>query len=88
MGCWEFIFPLGVFNSATYALSSATPSAYFSYLAMVFLVALVLLYVWVVLGTLYAIYQGKLLISPCLADIYAASFVHRKSVNLPPSCNV
>lgn len=88
MGFWGFIFPLGVFNSATYALSAAIPSAFFGYLSMVFLVALVLLYVWVVLGTLYATYQGKLLMSPCLTDIYAASSVHRKSVNLPPSCNI
>ena len=88
MGFWGFIFPLGVFNSATYALSQAIPSAFFSYLAMVFLVALVLLYVWVVLGTLYATYQGNLLVAPCLSDIYAASSEQKESVSLPSSRTV
>ena len=85
MGFWGFIFPLGVFNSATYALTEAIPSVFFSYLAMVFLVALVLLYVWVVLGTLHGTYKGTLRMSPCLTDTYAASSLHRDSVNLPPS---
>lgn len=85
MGFWGFIFPLGVFNSATYALSEAMPSMFLGYLAMVFLVALILLYVWVVIGTLYNTYKGTLRMSPCLTDIYAASSLHRGSVNLPAS---
>lgn len=85
MGFWGFIFPLGVFNSATYALAKALPSAFFSYLAMVFLVSLVLLYVWVVLGTLQGMYNRTLLMSPCLTDMYAASVLHKDSVELPPS---
>lgn len=85
MGFWGFSFPLGVFNSATYALAEAIPSAFFSYLAMVFLVALVLLYVWVVLGTLYHTHKGSLRMSPCLTDIYARSALHKDSVTLPAS---
>ncbi len=84
MGFWGFIFPLGVFNSATYALSTALPSAFFSYLAMVFLVALILLYIWVVLGTLHGTYNKTLLLAPCLTDMYSAS-VHGGQEHQPSS---
>lgn len=84
MGFWGFIFPLGVFNSATYALSSALPSAFFSYLAMVLLVALILLFVWVVVGTLHGTYNRSLLEAPCLTDMYSAS-VHGGNIQLSPS---
>ena len=87
MGFWGFIFPLGVFNSATYALAIALPSAFFGYLAMVFLVALILLYIWVVIGTLHGVYNRTLLVAPCLTDMYSAS-VHGGNVNLPSSRTV
>ena len=87
MGFWGFIFPLGVFNSATYALSNALPSAFFSYVAMVFLVSLILLYIWVVLGTLQGVYNKTLLFAPCLTDMYSAS-VHGGREHVPSSRNV
>ena len=41
MGFWGFTFPLGVFTSGTVALSNAIPSAFFAYLSLVQLAALV-----------------------------------------------
>ena len=41
MGFWGFTFPLGVFTSGAIALAEAIPSAFFAYLSLVQLVALV-----------------------------------------------
>ena len=41
MGFWGFIFPLGVFTNGSIALADAIPSAFFAYLSLVQLGALV-----------------------------------------------
>ncbi len=41
MGFWGFTFPLGVFTSGAIALANAIPSAFFAYLSLVQLAALV-----------------------------------------------
>jgi len=66
MGFWGFIFPFGVFTSATVVISEALPSAFFSYLAMVFIVALVILWFYVAAGTLKKVFDQSLFVSPCL----------------------
>ena len=68
MGFWGFIFPLGVYTSATIALGTAIPSEFFNYLSIVFLVALILLYLFVALGSIHGVVTGKLLVSPCLGE--------------------
>lgn len=75
MGFWGFIFPLGVFTSATIALSKALPSAFFSILSMVFIACLVLLYIGVAFGTLLGTFNRSLLVAPCLTDLYSAQKV-------------
>jgi len=67
MGFWGFIFPFGVFTSSTVAISKALPSAFFSYLAMVFIVALVILWLYVAAGTLKKAFDQSLFVAPCLS---------------------
>ena len=69
MGFWGFIFPLGVFTSATVALGKALASEFFNYLSVVFLVALILLYLFVAGGSMHGILTGRLLTAPCLSPL-------------------
>ena len=81
MGFWGFIFPLGVFTSATIALAKALPSAFFGMLSMVFIACLVLLYIGVALGTLFGTFNRSLLVAPCLTDLYSAQRVSNAPVS-------
>jgi len=67
MGFWGFIFPLGVFTSSTVAITKALPSAFFSYLATVFIVALIILWLYVAGGTLKKAFDQSLFVAPCLS---------------------
>ena len=66
MGFWGFIFPLGVFTSATIALAEDVPSVLLSWVAVVLVVALVLVWCAVSYGTLRNAINGKLFVAPCL----------------------
>jgi len=68
MGFWGFIFPLGVYTAATIALGAAIPSTFFSWLSVVFIIILVILYLYVAGGTVKGIVTGKLLVAPCLSE--------------------
>ena len=70
MGFWGFIFPLGIFTTATIALHNAIPSQFFGYLAEVFMVCLVILYAWVAVGTVFGTFNRSLLVAPCLSDLH------------------
>ena len=70
MGFWGFIFPLGVFTSATIALGKALTSSFFDILSLVFIACLILLYIGVALGTLIGTFNQSLLLAPCLTDLY------------------
>lgn len=69
MGFWGFIFPLGVFTSATINLSNQLSSEFFSILSLVFLVALIILYLAVMTMTLRDAFNSKLFKAPCLSDM-------------------
>ncbi|CAK0748009.1 hypothetical protein CVIRNUC_001807 [Coccomyxa viridis] len=66
MGFWGFIFPLGVFTAATMALAEDIPSVILSWLAVVFVIALVCMWFGVVYGTAVNAWNGKLFVAPCL----------------------
>jgi len=68
MGFWGFIFPLGVYTSATIELGVVIPSLVFSWLAVVFVITLVILYIYVAYGTIYGAVTGRLFIAPCLSE--------------------
>lgn len=68
MGFWGFVFPLGVFTASTIALSEALPSIFLSWLAMVLIVILLLLWCFVAAGTVINVVNGKLLMGPCLQE--------------------
>jgi len=69
MGFWGFIFPLGVYTAATISLSVLIPSSFFSYLSVIFVIALSILFVFVAMGTVYGVYAGTMLVAPCLSDL-------------------
>jgi C4-dicarboxylate transporter/malic acid transport protein len=71
MGFWGFIFPLGVFIAATIVLAEALPSAFLSWLAVVFIIILVCLWIYVAGDTIANALNRKLFVAPCL--ITAAS---------------
>ena len=73
MGFWGFVFPLGVFASATVALGRALPSAFFGYLAMVLIVMVVVLWLLVAYGTLHGALTGSALSAPCLSSFQLTS---------------
>lgn len=69
IGFWGFIFPLGVFISATSALGTEMRSAFFSYLSIVLLVCLAILYVFISFYTVWRAAFGDLLHAPCMSDL-------------------
>ena len=69
IGFWGFIFPSGVFVAATIALGDELKSAFFSYLSLVLLVCLVILYIFVSFFTVVRGFYGDLLVAPCLSDL-------------------
>ncbi len=69
MGFWGFIFPLGVYTAATIALGTALPSECFNYLSIIFLVALVVLYLFVVAGSIHGVVTRRLFVAPCLSQV-------------------
>lgn len=69
MGFWGFIFPLGVFVAGTISLGETIPSAFMSYLSIVLLCFLAMLYVAVSIGTVHGAYNRTLLVAPCMTDL-------------------
>ena len=69
MGFWGFIFPLGVYTAATIALGTALSSEFFNYLSIIFVVALVALYLFVVAGSVHGVVTRKLFVAPCLSQV-------------------
>lgn len=61
-----FIFPLGVFTTATIRLAATLPSVVMAYLSLVFIGALVVLWVGVAAGTLQ-VGCGRRMQNPCHA---------------------
>ena len=67
MGFWGFVFPLGVFTSATIILGKVTHVHFFSYLSMVFIGLLVLLWLLIAYGTLKRAINRSIFVAPCLS---------------------
>lgn len=67
MGFWGLIFPLGVFTAATILLSKELPSAFFSYLSIIFVISLVALYFMVAGDTFYRAVTREIFVAPCLS---------------------
>ena len=68
LGAWGFIFPLGVYASATVTISKELPSAFFKVLGTVFSLTVVLLWLAVSVWTVVKSCSGDLFYAPCLAD--------------------
>ena len=66
MGFWGFIFPLGVYTAATIALAEILPSSFLSWLAVIFIILLVLLWLGVAAGTARGAINRELFNAPCL----------------------
>ena len=81
MGFWGFIFPLGVWTAATIALGTAIPSEAFNYLSIIFVVVLVILYLFVLAGSVHGVLTRKLLVAPCLGQVGSA--LHPESSHKP-----
>lgn len=73
IGYWGFLFPIGAWISGTLALAQALSSPFLSYLSLVLLAVLIVLYVYVVLGTFHGLYMGTILVAPCLTNLTADS---------------
>lgn len=69
MGFWGFVFPLGVFITGTIALGEQLSSAFFSYLSVVMLGLLVILYIIIAVRTGVGAFNQTLLTAPCTSDI-------------------
>ena len=74
MGFWGFIFPLGVFIAATIALGESMRSAFLSYLSVIFLVCLAILFIFVASYTIIRGLTGDLLVAPCMSDLSWLSY--------------
>lgn len=72
MAFWGFIFPLGVYTTATIAIGRALPSEAFDYLSVVFVVTVVLLYIFVAAGSIHALLTRRRLVAPCLTQLQTA----------------
>ena len=73
MGFWGFIFPLGVFVAGTISLGENLPSSFLSYLSVVLLAVLTLLYAAVAIGTVRGAYNKTLLVAPCMLGLEECS---------------
>jgi tellurite resistance protein TehA-like permease len=69
--CWQIIFPLGVWISATIALGKALPSAFFDYLSTVLIAILVCLYLLVAGATIKGAFDRSLLVAPSMIGLSA-----------------
>ena len=69
LGFWGLIFPLGVFVAGTIALAENLQSAFFSYLSVVLLAALSIMYIVVSVYTARGAWNRRLIIAPCMADL-------------------
>ena len=72
MGWWGFVFPLGVFVAGTVKLGLVIPSAFFSFLSLVLLACVFLLYITVLFLTFKGLYDGTMLVAPCMSDLKQA----------------
>jgi len=85
--CWQIIFPLGVWISATIALGKALPSAFFNYLAVVLIAVIVCLYLLVAGATIKGALDRSLLVAPSMIGLQ----VHTKNASIgevPPTVNL
>ncbi|KZF19114.1 hypothetical protein L228DRAFT_224815, partial [Xylona heveae TC161] len=69
MGWWGFVFPLGVYTSATLSFGQELPSRFFDILGNIFTVAVVLLWVVVSVTTVRKALTGEIFFSPCLEKL-------------------
>jgi len=69
LGCFGFIFSGGTYTTATISLGREIPSAFFSYLSVIFTVVIVVLWILVSSITLYKAYTRTIFVAPCLADV-------------------
>ena len=69
MGFWGLIFPLGVYTAATIQLGKQLPSEFFSYLSIIFVICLVILWLYVAGFTLYKAITREIIVAPCLSGL-------------------
>jgi tellurite resistance protein TehA-like permease len=67
LGWWAFTFPLGVYALATLKLAEVLQLAFFSLFGQALVVALALLWLLVMAGTLRGAWRGELFNAPCLS---------------------
>ena len=68
IGWWGFVFPLGVYASATTQFAKELPSGFFKVLGTIFSLIVTLLWVVVGVGTAYRAVTGNLIFAPCIKD--------------------
>ena len=66
LGWWGFTFPLGVYATATVAISQELPSLFFKVLGTIFSLSVVLLWMVVSIGTIRKIIKGEMFAAPCV----------------------
>lgn len=70
LGWWGFTFPLGVYSLATLKLGAWLGLAFFQYMGLVLVVALVGLWLMVFSLTLRGAWRGELFASPCIVSLH------------------
>lgn len=68
-GWWGFTFPLGAYATSTTMLGSELPSAFFGLLGTIPSVAVTVLWIVVIFGTLQQGWTGEMLFAPHLKDL-------------------
>ena len=70
---WSLLVFLAIPAHTKIALGKVLSSEFFNYLSMVFLIALILLYLFVAGGSLHGILTGRLFTTPCLSSLLSAN---------------
>jgi tellurite resistance protein TehA-like permease len=79
MGWWGFVFPLGVFTSATIILSTELRSTFMACLAMLFIIALVIVLLGVSYCTVIGAYHGVIFAAPLVSALSTFGHSHANS---------
>ena len=66
LGWWGFTFPLGVYATATVAISQELPSLFFKVLGTIFSLSVVFLWIIISIGTIRKIIKGEMFVAPCV----------------------
>jgi tellurite resistance protein TehA-like permease len=76
MGWWGFVFPLGVFASATIILASELRSTFMACLAMLFIIALAIILLVVSYSTVAGAYHGTIFAAPLVSALSTFGHSH------------